>query len=918
MYLVGASYLALLALIPYLVVCGPADLLGLTADYEGGAMVLRSVDRHSLLGRSGLQAGDRVLAVDGRPMRLGRDWTLLNANLEVGRAQRWEILRGRERLALTVTPERASWRNRVLGGYISYTGLALTGFAVGLLVALRRPGDPAARVGAWFIATASIAFGLPNGWAVAWRQAPLVAQAAFWIPEVSRFVLDGIFLSFFLIFPRPLLRARWPWALVWAPVVATLPWRMAQFHAVIYRPWEVSAFPAWVGQAAMVRTLAYLLAGIAVLVVSYRKLLDAQQKRRVRVLMAGTALGAVAAIVTVAFFNFWAGPFPVLALLIHPLTVACPLAFAYAILRHRVFGIRVIVRQGLQYALARGAVIGVVPLLGALLLLDLALNRQETLATILEGRGWAYAMLAGLALLTYRQRTAWLYALDRRFFREAHDRDQILLELIESVKESSSLREISELVSARISASLHPESIFVLFREPTRPEFAVGYTSSAHASLPAIREDSALVRALADRSTPLEVGASADAGGLSRSDRAWLEELRIDLVVPMRGPVLSLAGLILLGQKRSEEPYSPTDRKLLQAIAGQVAVVCENLQLHDRVGRESRMRREVLAHLEREQINLVKECPVCGRCFDRSSETCPDDRSELSLTLPVDRVLEGRYRLERVLGRGGMGAVYEATDTRLNRSVGVKIMTGHLFGQPRALRRFEREARASAHLSHPNVVAVHDYGRIGAEGAFLVMELLRGSTMRVHLERQGRIAPSTVAGWFDQVLDGLAAAHDRGIVHRDLKPENVMICGDAAESALVKILDFGLAKAKGLSAESTGLTAPGTVMGTWAYMSPEQLGGRELDERSDLFSLGVMVVEALTGHHPFRSRTTAETDYAMLHLALRLGGEEEAIRSLEGVLAKCLAYDPAGRFGSAGELRQALIPALRRSPAVHE
>jgi hypothetical protein len=917
MYVVAASYIALFALIPYLVIWGPADLLGLRADYEDGTMLIRAVDPGSLPARAGVRPGDRVVEIDGRPMRRIRDWTVFNANLEVGRAQRWEILRDQERLVLEVTPERANWRNRVAGGYVSYSGLALISFAVGLFVAFRRPGDPTARVGAWFIATVSIAFGLPNGWAVAWRQVPLLVQASFWVPEISRFVLDGIFLSLFLIFPRRLFEARWPWILIWAPVIATLPWRVVEFYTVIYRPGEVLDVPVWVSQAANLRAIAYLFAGIGVLVFSYRRLLGAHEKRRVRVLMLGTAVGIGAAIAQTWFHNF--APQLVKSSLlrmafIHPLLLACPLAFAYAILRHRVFDIQVIIRQGLQYALARGAVIGVLPVLGALLLLDLALNRQETLASILQSRGWIYASFGGLALLAYWQRKPWLDALDRRFFREAYDRDRILLELIESVKESSSLREISALVSAEIGTALHPESVHVFYREPNRPDFSVG-SSSSGAHLPAIREDSALVRALGRRSTPLEVSASNAGSELSDSERAWLEDLHVDLVVPIKGPVLSLAGLILLGHKKSEEPYSPTDKTLLQAIAGQVAVLCENLWLHDRVGRDSRVRRDVLAHLEKQHVNLVKECPACGRCFDRSDEVCPDDRSELSLTLPVERVLEDRYRLERVLGRGGMGAVYEAKDTRLSRPVAIKIMTGHLFGQPKALRRFEREAQASANLNHPNIIDVHDYGRIGDDGAFLVMELIRGTTMRSRLERHGRIAPSVAAEWFDQVLDGLTAAHERGIIHRDLKPENIMISGKSAEGESVKILDFGLAKAKWVSTASTGLTAPGTVVGTYAYMSPEQLGGAELDERSDLFSVAVMVVEAITGSHPFRSRTTAEMLHAIFHQRVRLEGEGEAVRTLESVLEKSLAYDPANRFGSAGDLRQALIPALRLLPS---
>ena len=916
-YVVAASYVALLALIPNLMIWGPADILGLTAEYQGGSMLIRALDASSVLARAGVRVGDRVLAIDGRPMRRSGDWTVVNANLEVGRPQGWEVLRDEKRSVLEVTPERADWRNRLAGGYVSYSGLALTSFAIGLLVAFRRPGDPAAKIGAWFIATASVAFGLPNGWAVVWRHAPVPLQAIFWVPTVSRFVLEGIFLSLFLVFPRRLIEARWPWFLIWGPVLATLPWRVAQFQSVIDRPREAASLPAWVGQAAGLRTIVYLIAGIGVLLVSYRRLLDQHEKRRVRVLMAGTAVGAAGAISIIWMHNFAHSTASLLQyVLAAPLTMACPLAFAYAILRYRVFGIQVIVRQGLQYALTRGAVLGVIPLLGVLLLLDLVVNRQETLATILHSRGWVYGSFGGLALVSYWWRKPWLNALDRRFFREAYDRDRILLELIESVKQSASLKELSALVSAEIASALHPEGIHVFYREPNRPDFAVGYSTGGDARLPAIREDSALVRAVQRRSAPLETSALEIARGLPTSERAWLEALGVDLIVPMSGSVLPLSGLILLGQKRSEEPYSPSDKKLLHTIASQIAVVCENLWLQDRVDRDSRMRRDVLAHLERQQVNLVKECPTCGRCFDRADESCPDDRSELVLTLPVERMLGDRYRLDRLLGRGGMGAVYEAKDTRLHRSVAVKIMTGHLVGQPTARHRFEREARASASLDNPHVVAVHDYGRIGDDGAYLVMELVRGTTLRRRLERRGRVAPSEAARLFHQVLDGLQAAHEQGIVHRDLKPENIMVVDDgAADGGTVKILDFGLAKVKSSATASTGLTTPGTIMGTYLYMSPEQLAGREADERSDLFAVGVMVVEAITGSHPLRSATTGEMLHTLLHCPVHLESPEEPARALERILTKSLSYDPAHRFGSARELRQALVPALRRLTA---
>ena len=137
--------------------------------------------------------------------------------------------------------------------------------------------------------------------------------------------------------------------------------------------------------------------------------------------------------------------------------------------------------------------------------------------------------------------------------------------------------------------------------------------------------------------------------------------------------------------------------------------------------------------------------------------------------------MDDKYRLERAIGTGGMGAVYEATDLRLGRSVALKILLARNFGNPGALRRFEREAQAAARLRHPHIVTVHDYGTLGNEGAYLVMELLAGTTLRSEFDRVGSLHPPLAAEWFDQVLDGVAAAHAAGVIHRDLKPDNVIV-----------------------------------------------------------------------------------------------------------------------------------------------
>src|SRR5207244_865215 len=175
----------------------------------------------------------------------------------------------------------------------------------------------------------------------------------------------------------------------------------------------------------------------------------------------------------------------------------------------------------------------------------------------------------------------------------------------------------------------------------------------------------------------------------------------------------------------------------------------------------------------------VKECPQCRLCWDAVQEVCPADGSPLVLTLPVERIVDRKYRLDRVLGTGGMGTVYEATDARLGRRVALKVLLARNFGNPTALRRFEREAQAAARLHHPNIVTVHDYGTLGSEGAYLVMERLEGTSLRAAIDRGGTLAPALAAQWFDQMLEGMEAAHAAGVVHRDLKPENVLVTHDA-------------------------------------------------------------------------------------------------------------------------------------------
>ncbi len=224
----------------------------------------------------------------------------------------------------------------------------------------------------------------------------------------------------------------------------------------------------------------------------------------------------------------------------------------------------------------------------------------------------------------------------------------------------------------------------------------------------------------------------------------------------------------------------------------------------------------------------------------------------------VGMVLEGRYRLEERLARGGMSTVYAATDLRLDRTVAVKVMAEHLMHDPSFVDRFTREARAAAMLSHPNVVSVSDQG--SDQGlVFLVMELVRGRTLRDLLQARGRLTVGEAFAVLEPVLSGLAAAHRAGIVHRDIKPENVLIGHDG----VVKVADFGLARA----VAGTGQTSHtgGVLIGTVAYLSPEQLERGRADARSDVYAAGIVLFEMLTGHPPFGGDTPLAVAYQHVH-----------------------------------------------------
>ena len=265
----------------------------------------------------------------------------------------------------------------------------------------------------------------------------------------------------------------------------------------------------------------------------------------------------------------------------------------------------------------------------------------------------------------------------------------------------------------------------------------------------------------------------------------------------------------------------------------------------------------------------------------------------------------GPYEVVSPLGAGGMGEVYRARDTRLGRHVAVKVLPESVTSDKDRLRRFEQEARAASALNHPNILTIHDVGTEAA-APYVVFELLEGETLRDRMTR-GALPPPRALEIAVQIARGLAAAHARGIVHRDLKPENVFVTRDGA----VKILDFGLAKLRPASGDALGSgaltissTEPGVILGTIGYMSPEQVRGQDTDHRSDIFALGAVLYEMLSGRRAFLGESAIETMTAILR---EEPPELPAVASglpsgVEKVLRRCLAKDAAERMQDARDL----------------
>jgi eukaryotic-like serine/threonine-protein kinase len=902
MHLLTASYLGSAGVVLYLEFSGPEDPgIELASLLAPGPAMAAEVALDSPAARAGIEPGDRLVSFESHPVKSALDWVYALMYAEAGRPLRVGIEReGVSRSVMLTLGQRTSGPRRAADWV--RIGRALLALSLAIMIAYSRPFDLQARIGAWLLAEVGL-FGLfflnPHipGMSTIIGQLPLPLLVLVKAPLASPG--GALLFAFAAIFPRPLFYGWWAWVLVWLPQLATMSIR-AYYH--IYLESQLIRLPGWVKPLGVI----YFIGTVVVFVVNYRRLEDRNERRRARVVAAGTVLLIVAVLPYILMLSPGVPVAKLESIFLSPgvfvslnlLSAAFPISIAYAILRHRAFDIAVVIRQGLKYAVARRTLVALLPVLGAILVTDLLMHGDQPLGTVLRERGWIYAALGGVALLAQRRRRGWIEALDRRFFRERYDAQRLLREVAEEVRRAAGFEQAAPRVVAQIETALHTEFTAVLMRRPREAEYSVVAAAPAGSAPPALPADSKLLSMIRLLGKPIEITLT-ETGWLKQQlppeETQLLRQARIEWLIPIATTAERSEALLAVGFKRSEEPYTREDQDLLLAIAASMSLLLDRPSASRPASAET-----------------FEECPTCGSLYSCGTSRCSREGAELN-PVRLPRLLAERYRLDRRLGGGGMGSVYEATDIALERCVATKVMRDELAGSASAAERFRREARAAAAFSHLNVVTIHDFGVAVESRAFLVMELLHGVDLRAELKDKQRLPAARVVEVLRGVCAALEAAHQIGLMHRDIKPENIFL-SRAGGAEIPKVLDFGVAKFVSSSAvtQSMNETGAGQLVGTLRYMSPEQLRGDFAAASWDLWALAVVAYEMLAGKYPFEGATTSEW-----HMAVTTGRFTAVARHVptappawQEFFVRALAVEQARRPAAAGTFYSELESAL--------
>jgi serine/threonine-protein kinase len=857
-WLVAASYIAcFLVGFVYLPFKLP-ESTGVNFDF--GRNRVASVTPGSPGAAAGLKQDDRIVAVDGRVVQNLIDAGTTLANSTFDHPVSVVVLRGGREVHLQLILHRTLMQGFSMKEYLGWwveTGVSLIQLLLGLLVLFKRPRDLTAVAAGIFLCalgTGNPLFLSPNA-GVLWRNLPLAIQ---WLifPAVILGV-NGLpivpTLLFSLSFPRPLLHRPWAWMMLVALPAPLLGFVTTASYIALFAPQHaMGAFPGWLGAITGLSAMSAFLAPIMILTVNYFRLREVNEKRRIRLVVFGLLLFFLDLLASFLFSfspkTFWLSTLATSPLVFGVAQVPFTLCVAYAVLRQRLFQVSFIVRQSLQYAVARGALLIPIPILAGILIFDLIVHKDQPFGVLFSAHGWAYGLMGVMGLVAHTKQSQWMKLLDRRFYREHYNAQYLLRQTVDEIRASSGLAEVAPQAVARIEQALHPEFVSILMREAGEPVYRCIASAPPEIYPRGLSADGKLMAAFRLFAKPLQIS-MAESGWLKQqlplADTNFLQEAHIDLMVPIMIAPHGREALMVLGPKKSEEPYSGEDQELLSGIGSALALLLE------------RPATSALSGFE--------ECPRCGLCYESGMGRCASEGAQL-MRMSFTRLLTSRYRLERRLGRGGMGTVYKTTDLSLERPVAVKLIRDELVTSRDAAERFRREAKAAASFAHPNLVTVHDFGVDSETRVFLVMELLEGSTLRERLNQQKKLATRPILQILGGVCAGLQAAHENGLVHRDLKPENIFLVQSGQEE-VAKILDFGLAKflvARTESDAATVDTLTGVLVGTPQYMSPDQLNGEVASPAWDIWALAVIAYEMLTGTYPFPATSVGQMHHSIV------------------------------------------------------
>ncbi len=624
------------------------------------------------------------------------------------------------------------------------------------------------------------------------------------------------------------------------------------------------------------------------------------ERRRAQLLAGGVAVG----LAPVLFFSLLIGPLSPIrshvtvrdlrmigTYIVYPFLFSIPITTAYAVLVERVLDVRLLVGRAAQYVLARRFVLAATgtPLL---VLLAIGWTHRQDLVGGSTSHAWLLLLLTATGTIGWFGRPSLLALVDRLFQHEPHDARTVLAGFAVAARAALGVRDVAATVRAHLARAFHLEDAAVFVRS------ADGRALTARTGRArALPIDSGLCTLLAAGTSPVvfdRLDDDALVALLSPADRAWLADTGFTVLIPLPASDGGLLGAIALCERRGGIPLSEDNLLLAAALASAAASTLEHRHLSE-VGPPLSLPDDVPA----------TECPSCGLVHAADTAVCDCGAPVVGARVPY--LLAGKFRAERRLGSGAMGVVYGGLDTALDRPVAIKALPNLTPDQAARLR---AEARAMARVAHPNLTVI--FALESWRGTpLLIVELLDGGTLAQRLGR-GPIEPTRALRIGALLADAVARMHAAGLVHGDIKPSNVGFTLDG----IPKLIDFGLARLQVDEAEAgPDLTTPHPG-GTPLYLPPEVLAGAPADSATDLWSLNLVLYEAVAGLHPFRRDTPEQT-----LVAARRGTVPDlrtplpsAPPNLAEYLRRALARDRARRPASAEEVKEELARILSGEP----